>query len=88
MESDSEAGFDAAVKRIYEADLEGAAADSTLSKTLIRDLLEEGDIPVDGGVVFDNMQAMTVLSDGRIYLVNDNDGTRNNVGETRLIEIE
>ena len=88
IESDSEAGFDAAVKRIYGADLAGAAVNLTLSKTLIRDLLLEGDIPVDGGVVFDNMQAMTVLSDGRIFLVNDNDGTRNNVGETRLIEIE
>ena len=88
IESDSEAGFDAAVKRIYGADLATAASNAAVSKTLVRDLLVEGDIPVDGGVVFDNMQAMTVLSDGRIYLVNDNDGLRNNIGETRLIEIE
>ncbi len=88
LESDSEAGFDAAVKRIYSADLSGAAANAVVSKSLVRDLLVEGDIPVEGGVVFDNMQAMTVLSDGRIYLVNDNDNLRGNTGETRLIEIE
>ena len=88
MESDSKAGLDAAIKRIYEANLATAAANSTVSKTLIRDLLSEGDLPVDAGATFDNMQGMTVLSDGRIFLVNDNDGLRDNIGETRLIEIQ
>lgn len=88
MESDSEAGRDAAVKRIYQSALDTAPANSNVSKTLVRDLLAEGDLPVNAGVVPDNVQGMTVLSDGRIYVVNDNDGTRSNVAETRLVEIE
>ncbi len=88
MESDSKAGQDAAVKRIYTANLDTTTANSNVSKTLIRDLLAEGDLPVNAGVVPDNVQGMTVLSDGRIFIVNDNDGTRSNVAETRLIEID
>lgn len=87
LESDSEAGFDAAIKRIYTADLETASANATVSKTLVRDLIIEGDLPANAGVIPNNLEALTVLSDGRAYIVNDNDGLRSSNGETRLIEI-
>ncbi len=88
LENDSLGGFDARVKRIYRADLESATVNSVASKTLVRDLLAEEDLPLAGGFTPNNLEALTVLSDGRAYLVNDNDNSRDNVGETRLFVVE
>ena len=88
LEDDKLGGFDANVKRIYSADLAGAAANSIVTKTLVRDLLDEGDLPLAGGFTPNNLEALTVLSDGRAYLVNDNDNSRDNIGETRLFIVE
>jgi len=88
LENDSLGGFDSTVKRIYSADLAGAAANSVVSKTLVRDLLAEGDLPLAGGFTPNDLEALTILPDGRAYLVNDNDNSRNNIGETRLFIVE
>lgn len=88
LESDSEGGLDSAVKRIYAADLTSVAANGTVSKVLAKDLLAAGDLPAGAGQTPNNLEALTVLSDGSAYIVNDNDGLSRNLGETRLIKIE
>jgi hypothetical protein len=88
IESDSEGGLDAAVKRIYSADLETVAANGTASKMLEKDLIASGDLPAGAGLTPNNLEALTVLSNGSAYIVNDNDGLNGNLGETRLVKIE
>jgi len=88
LESDSQAGPDAAVKRIYTSNLEAASASSLVNKTLFRDLLVEGDLPAGNGTIPNSVEGLAVTPDGRTFIVNDNDGLRSNVGETRLVELD
>ncbi len=95
VERDNQAGPDAAVKRIYAVDVnlgdfrpEGDPKGFvTLSKTLVRDHLAEGDFDVTGGVTPEKIEGLMVASDGRTWIVNDNDGVDDNNGETQLLEV-
>ncbi len=55
IESDSEGGPDAAIRRLYDVNLAGAASNSVASKTLARDLLVTGDLPAGNGAVPNNL---------------------------------
>jgi hypothetical protein len=76
LERDKGQGIGAEIKRVYQVSLSDAEEDAELSKTLVRDLLE------DFGYVQEKAEGMTLL-DGDIWVVNDNDGA----GRTRLINI-
>ena len=87
LEADDRPAPDAAVKRIYEIDITGAAERSTLSKTLRRDLVADGDLPVDGGFVPAKPSGLAVATDGQAYVVNDNDLLVQATGEQRLLRL-
>ena len=95
LERDNQAGPDAAVKRIYtfdEADVVWKAAAQVpnfdvLPKTLERDLLASGDFDATGGMVPEKLEGLCVLPDGRVLIVNDNDGVDDNSGETQLLDL-
>lgn len=87
VERDNAFGPDARIKRIYRIDLTGAAAGSTLTKTLVRDLLP--DLRAPRGNVYEKIEGMARLADGRVLIVNDNDGVDDgaNSGEVQLIDL-
>lgn len=87
LERDNQGGPDAAIKRIYKIAVADATAGSTLGKTLVRDLMAEGDLTATGGLVPEKLEGMAVTADGDLYIVNDNDGVDDNSGETRLINL-
>ena len=88
IESDSEGGPDAAIRRLYDVNLTGAASNSVVTKTLSRDLLAQGDLPAGNGSVLNSLQGIAITLDGREFVLNDNDGLDDNVGETQLVELE
>jgi hypothetical protein len=85
VERDNQAGPDARIKRLYRIDLKGAAAGSTVAKTLVRDLLP--DLKAPGGLVVEKIEGSAVLANGDVYVVNDNDGVNDNSGETLLLNL-
>jgi hypothetical protein len=85
VERDNQGGPDAAIKRLYTIDLNGVAADSTVSKILLRDLLD--DLKAGGGLVFEKIEGAALLANGEVIIVNDNDGVDDNSGETQLINL-
>lgn len=84
LERDNQGGPDAAIKRIYEIDLSNPVADSTITKTLKRDLLKEGDLTSMGNLPYEKVEGLAVDADGNTWIVNDNDGVDDNSGETML----
>jgi hypothetical protein len=87
VERDNQGGPDAAIKRLYRIDVTGAADGDTLTKTLVRDLLAEGDLTATGGLVVEKIEGSAVDADGNVWINNDNDGIDDNSGETRLINL-
>ena len=85
LERDNQNGFDAAIKRIYEIDLMSVAAGSTVTKTLVRDLM--ADLRQTKGMVPEKIEGLAVTSEGDVYIVNDNDGVDDNSGETQLMNL-
>jgi len=85
LERDNQAGPDASIKRIYEIDLSSPVANSTITKSLVRDLMS--DLTLAGGLVVEKVEGLTVALDGKVYVVNDNDGVDDNSGETQLINL-
>lgn len=85
IERDNQAGPDATVKKIYRIDLTGKADGSTLTKTLVRDVLP--DLRATKGHVLEKIEGLTRLANGDVYLVNDNDGVDLGSGETQLIKL-
>ena len=59
-----------------------------MTKTLSRDLLAQGDLPTGNGSVLNSLQGIAITLDGREFVLNDNDGLDDNVGETQLVELE
>ncbi|MGR6980467.1 esterase-like activity of phytase family protein [Testudinibacter sp. P27/CKL/0425] len=86
LERDNQGGPDAAIKRIYQIDLSNAKADETLSKTLVRDLID--DLKAANGAIPEKIEGLTVTKNGRVFIVNDNDGVDGNSGKTQLIELK
>lgn len=85
IERDNQGGPDAAIKRLYRIDLNGVAAGATVAKTLVRDLLP--DLKATGSPVMEKIEGSAVLANGDVVIVNDNDGVKDNNGETRLIHL-
>lgn len=85
LERDNQFGPDAAIKRMYQVDLTNATADSTISKTLVRDLIP--DLTATGGMVPEKVEGLTVTATGDVWINNDNDGVDDNSGENQLINI-
>lgn len=87
VERDNQGGPDAAIKRLYRFDTTGLAANSTVTKTLVRDLITSGDLTSTGGLTPEKVEGSAVMSNGDVYIINDNDGVDDNSGETRLINL-
>ncbi|UJS22994.1 esterase-like activity of phytase family protein [Thiothrix winogradskyi] len=85
VERDNQGGPDAAVKRLYRIDTNGVAAGATLSKTLVRDILP--DLKATGSPVMEKIEGSAVLANGNVLIINDNDGVKDNNGETQLINL-
>ena len=89
IERDNQLGQDATVKRIYAIDPSSVAfapfGDTlpTLSKTLLRDVLD--DLDAASISVPDKLEGLGVTADERVFLVSDNDGVDENYGETVFI---
>ena len=86
LERDNQGGFDAAIKRLYQIDLSSAVADSTITKTLVRDVMD--DLKKPNGMVYEKIEGSALMPNGDVYIINDNDGVDDNSGETQLIKIE
>ena len=93
IERDNQAGPDATIKRVASFSIAGvtfqpdaaAPAFPLLSKTLDRDLIAQGDY--DAGVILEKLEGMALLADGRVIVVNDNDGVDGSNGETRIFDL-
>ncbi|WP_339064950.1 esterase-like activity of phytase family protein [Teredinibacter turnerae] len=87
VERDNQGGPDAAIKRLYKVDLSAPVADSTITKTLVRDLVAAGDLTATGGLIPEKIEGSAVMANGDVYIINDNDGVDDNSGETQLINL-
>lgn len=85
IERDNQAGPDATVKKIYRIDLTKVDGNGVLTKTLVRDLLP--DLRATKGHVLEKIEGLARLSNGDVYIVNDNDGVDLGSGETQLINL-
>jgi len=85
LERDNQGGPDASIKRLYRIETAGLADGSTVSKTLVRDLM--GDLAAAGGLIAEKIEGSAVMANGDVYIVNDNDGVDDNSGETQLINL-
>jgi len=85
VERDNMAGPDARIKKLYKIDLNGIAAGSTVSKTLVRDLM--ADLKAPGGNVIEKVEGSAILPNGDVYIVTDNDGVDGGSGETQFINL-
>jgi hypothetical protein len=87
LERDNKGNMDAAVKRIYRIDVTGLTDGATLTKTLVRDMVLEGDLTSGGLLIPEKIEGLAVLANGDAVIVNDNDGVDDNSGETQLINL-
>ncbi|MCB1957241.1 MAG: esterase-like activity of phytase family protein [Rhodocyclaceae bacterium] len=85
VERDNQAGPDARIKRLYRIDLAGVADGATVSKTLVRDLMD--DLAVTAGPTPEKIEGLTRTASGEVVIINDNDGVNDNNGETWLIRL-
>lgn len=86
LERDNQGGPDAAIKRIYQIDLSNVKANTTIEKTLVRDLI--GDLAKANGLTPEKVEGLTVTPTKEIYIINDNDGVDDNSGETQLLKLQ
>ncbi len=85
LERDNKGGPDAAIKRLYTIDLSAPVADSTITKTLVRDIVS--DLQGPGGLTYEKVEGTAVMANGDVYIINDNDGVDDNSGETQLMNL-
>jgi len=85
VERDNMGGPDARIKKLYKIDLTGVAADSTISKTLVRDVMP--DLAGPAGNIIEKVEGVATLPNGNVYILTDNDGVDDNSGETQLINL-
>ena len=86
VERDNQGGPDAAIKRIYRFNVNALTDGDTITKTLVIDLIAEGDLTAPGGLVYEKIEGSAVLGDD-VFIINDNDGVDDNSGETQLINL-
>ena len=85
VERDNQGGPDARIKRLYRINLTGIADNAVLTKTLVRDVVN--DLKTPGGQVPEKIEGLARLANGDVFIVNDNDGVDNNSGEVQLINL-
>ncbi|MDZ7922778.1 MAG: esterase-like activity of phytase family protein [Marinagarivorans sp.] len=85
IERDNKAGFDAAIKRLYKINLASVTNEQVITKTLVRDLLD--DLKLPAGMVPEKIEGLAVTPSGKVFIVNDNDGIDDNSGETQLLNL-
>ena len=85
LERDNQGGPDAAIKRLYKIDMTNISSETTISKTLVRDLMD--DLKAAGGLVPEKIEGSAMTASGDVYIVNDNDGVDDNSGEIQLINL-
>jgi hypothetical protein len=93
IERDNQVGDDAAVKRLYRAELAGAdfrafddpAGLVTVPKTLLRDLLDT--LEANSIWTPDKLEGLAVAADGTAFVVTDNDGLDDALGQTLFLEL-
>jgi hypothetical protein len=85
VERDNQGGPDARIKRIYRIDLTGKADGDTLSKVLVRDLID--DLKAPGGHIIEKVEGLAVVPGGDAMIITDNDGLDDNSGETQFINL-
>lgn len=89
LERDNQQGPSAEVKRVYQVSLadtldEGLAY-PVFAKTLLRDLLP--DLEARNGWTPDKVEGLAVAADGEVYVVSDNDGIEDALGETYFLRL-
>ena len=89
LERDNQAGVDAAIKKIYRIDLgDYSWKDGTLlTKTLVKDLIADGDLTKSNGQILEKVEGLAVTSDGDIWINTDNDGVDDSSGESLLAKV-
>ncbi|MDJ0675231.1 MAG: esterase-like activity of phytase family protein [Calothrix sp. MO_167.B42] len=93
IERDNQGNTDARIKRIYQFSIAGLTplADGktpnfpVVKKKLVRDLLP--DLKATGGSVLEKIEGLTLLHNGKLLVVNDNDGVDDSNGETQLLRL-
>ncbi len=85
VERDNQGGPDAAIKRLYKVNLRDVSEGETVSKTLVRDLIE--DLAAPGGLIYEKVEGSAITRRGDVFIINDNDGVDDNSGETQLINL-
>lgn len=85
VERDNQAGPDARVKKLYRFSVTDLAAESVISKALVRNLM--ADLSQHGGLVLEKIEGLALSRNGDIYIVNDNDGVDGSNGETQLLNL-
>ena len=96
IERDNQAGPDARIKLITHFSVEGvtfrpqseAPGFDILAKTVVRDLIDAGDLTAPGGLILEKIEGLAVTEGGGAWWVNDNDGVDDSNGETQLRLIE
>ena len=96
IERDDQGGPDAAIKHLTRFSIDGITFRDhsqtpnfeTVSKVLVIDLLASGALEVTGGLVPEKLEGLAVLANGDLLLINDNDGVKDNSGETQLLRLE
>lgn len=86
IERDNQGGPDAAIKRLYKFSVNGLSNGDTVSKTLVDDLMD--DLASTGGLTPEKIEGAAALSNGDVYIINDNDGVDDNSGETQLMKLK
>lgn len=93
IERDNQGNTDARIKRIYKFSIAGLTplTDTNtpdfpiVHKTLVRDLMP--DLKATGGAVLEKIEGLTLLRNGKLLIVNDNDGVDDSNGETQLLSL-
>ncbi len=96
IERDNQGGPDASIKWLTAIDTNGvdfrpngdALGLEVVGKTIVRDVLGEGDYAAIGVLPFEKLEGLAVTSDGDAFLVNDNDGIDDNSGETHVFRFD
>ena len=96
IERDNQAGPDARIKLITKFSVDGvtfrandeAPTFDVVTKTIVRDLIADGDLTDPGGYILEKIEGLAVTPSGGAWWLNDNDGVDDSNGETqfRLIE--
>jgi hypothetical protein len=93
VERDNQGGPDARIKTIQSFSIDGVtfkpaedvATFETVSKTLLRDLVPDLEVPA--GAIIEKVEGLAALPDGVALVATDNDGVDDSNGETQYLEI-